>query len=247
VAAAVTQPAAGVAGTALTVRGLERRFGHVRALCGIDFALGEGDSLAVFGPNGAGKTTLLRVVAGLLLPHRGEVLLDGVPPGRADEAHRRRVGLIAHYSLLYDGLTAAENLRFDSRLYGLRDRAAVERALEGVGLAGRSGDLVATFSRGMVQRLAIARALLHDPRVVLLDEPFSGLDQRAAAVLRDLLLRLRAERRTMVLVTHNIDEGLELATHVAIQVAGRFAEFGPAAGDLAAYRDRYSEATAGRA
>ena len=237
----------GGARAALAVRGLERSFGHVRALRGIDFALETGDSLAVFGPNGAGKTTLLRVLAGLLRPHKGEVLLDGAPLERTDAAHRRRVGLIAHYSLLYDGLTAAENLAFYARLYGLRDREAlVARALEGVGLADRAGDAVGTFSRGMVQRMAIARALLHEPRIVLLDEPFSGLDQRAAATLRDLLMRLRAERRTMVLVTHNIDEGLELATHAAIQVAGRLAEFGPVAGDLAAYRARYTEATASR-
>jgi len=226
---------------------VHRSFGHVRALRGIDFRLDEGDSLAIFGPNGAGKTTLLRVLAGLLRPQQGEVLLDGAPPGRTDAAHRRRVGLIAHYSLLYDGLTAAENLSFYASLYGIADRrAAVGRALEGVGLAGRADDLVGTFSRGMVQRMAIARALLHEPRVVLLDEPFSGLDQRAAAGLRSLLMRLRAERRTMVLVTHNIDEGLELATHAAIQVAGCFASFGPVNGDLAAYRARYAEATAVR-
>jgi len=233
--------------SALAVRGLERGFGHVRALRGIDFGLDAGDSLAVFGPNGAGKTTLLRILAGLLRPHKGEVLLDGVSLERTDAAQRRRVGLIAHYSLLYDGLTAAENLAFYARLYGLRDREAlVKRALESVGLAERAGDAVGTFSRGMVQRMAIARALLHEPRIVLLDEPFSGLDQRAAATLRDLLMRLRADRRTMVLVTHHIDEGLELATHVAILVAGRFAEFGPVAGDLAAYRARYAEATASR-
>jgi len=237
----------GGARAALAVRGLERSFGHVRALRGVDFALDAGDSLAVFGPNGAGKTTLLRILAGLLRPHKGEVLLDGAPLERTDAAHRRRVGLIAHYSLLYDGLTAAENLAFYARLYGLSDREAlVTRTLEGVGLADRAGDAVGTFSRGMVQRMAIARALLHEPRIVLLDEPFSGLDQRAAATLRELLMRLRAERRTMVLVTHNIDEGLELATHVAIQVGGRLAEFGPVAGDLAAYRARYAEATASR-
>jgi len=239
---------AGLTPVALAVRGVHRSFGHVRALRGVDFELGVGDALAVFGPNGAGKTTLLRVLAGLLRPTRGEVLLEGAPLVRADAAHRRRVGLIAHYSMLYDGLTAAENLAFYARLYGLRDRAvAVQRALEGVGLADRANDQVGTFSRGMVQRMAIARALIHEPRVVLLDEPFSGLDQRAAAALRDLLTRLRAERRTMVLVTHNIDEGLELATHAAIQVAGRFAAFGPVDGDLAAYRARYAEATAVRA
>ena len=232
---------------ALAVRGVERSFGHVRALRGISFTLVAGDSLAVFGPNGAGKTTLLRVLAGLLRPQRGQVLLGGVPQSRADAAHRREVGLIAHYSLLYDGLTAAENLDFYGRLYGVPDRrAAVARALEAVRLADRAGDLVGTFSRGMVQRMAIARALLHEPRIVLLDEPFSGLDQRAAAALRDLLMRLRAERRTMVLVTHNLDEGLDLATQVAIQVGGRFAECGPVDGTLATYRSRYAEATAVR-
>ena len=239
-------PVAVSAEPALAVRGVERSFGHVRALRGISFTLGVGDSLAVFGPNGAGKTTLLRVLAGLLRPQRGEVLLGGVPQSRADAAHRREVGLIAHYSLLYDGLTAAENLDFYGRLYGVPDRPAVARALEAVRLSDRAGDLVGTFSRGMVQRMAIARALLHEPRIVLLDEPSSGLDQRAAAALRDLLMHLRAERRTMVLVTHNLDEGLELATHVAIQVGGRFAECGPVDGDLAAYRSRYADATAVR-
>jgi heme ABC exporter ATP-binding subunit CcmA len=237
----------GVPSAALEVRGVERSFGHVRALRGVSFALRAGESLAVFGPNGAGKTTLLRILAGLLRPQRGEVLLDGTPLQRGDAAHRRRVGLIAHYSLLYDGLTAAENLGFYARLYGVPGReAAVRRAREGVGLADRADDPAGTFSRGMVQRLAIARALLHEPHIVLLDEPFSGLDQRAAAALREVLMRLRAERRTMVLVTHNIDEGLELATHVAIQVSGRFVECAPVAGDLAAYRRRYAEATAVR-
>jgi heme exporter protein A len=236
-------PAAG--SPALEVVGVTRRFGHVRALRGVDFGLAVGESLAVFGPNGAGKTTLLRVVAGLLKPDSGEVRFGGERLVRGNAAHRRRVGLISHHSLLYDGLTAAENLVFYARLYGVADpRAAALRALADVGLEGRAADQVGTFSRGMVQRLAIARALLHDPEVMLLDEPFSGLDQRAAAALRDLLGRLRAERRTMVLVTHNIDEGLELATHVAIQVAGRFASLGPRDGDLATYRARYAEATA---
>ena len=239
-------PIASAGSPALEVAGLAKRFGHVRALRGVDFALDAGDSLAVFGPNGAGKTTLLRILAGLLRPDAGTVRFGGEALVRSNAAHRRRVGLISHHSLLYDGLTAAENLVFYAKLYGLaRPKAAAAHALAGVGLEERAGDPVGTFSRGMVQRLAIARALLHDPEVMLLDEPFSGLDQRAAAALRDLLGRLRAERRTMVLVTHNIDEGLELATHVAIQVAGRFASLGAREGDLAAYRARYAEATAG--
>jgi heme exporter protein A len=234
------------AAAAVEAAGVTKRFGHVRALRGVDFALGTGESLAVFGPNGAGKTTLLRILAGLLKPDGGLVRFGGEQLVRGNAAHRRRVGLISHHSLLYDGLTAAENLVFYARLYSVAEpRAAAARALAGVGLAARASDQVGTFSRGMVQRLAIARALLHDPDVMLLDEPFSGLDQGAAATLRELLGRLRAERRTMVLVTHNIDEGLELATHVAIQVAGRFVSLGSRDGDLAAYRARYAEATAG--
>lgn len=233
------------AAAVLEVAGLTKRFGHVRALRGVDFALGTGESLAVFGPNGAGKTTLLRILAGLLKPDSGAVRFGGELLVRGNAAQRRRVGLISHHSLLYDGLTAAENLVFHARLYSVAGpRAAAAGALAGVGLEARASDQVGTFSRGMVQRLAIARALLHDPDVMLLDEPFSGLDQGAAATLRELLGRLRAERRTMVLVTHNIDEGLELATHVAIQVAGRFVSLGSRDGDLAAYRARYAEATA---
>lgn len=220
-----------------------RSFGPVRALAGVDFGLGAGDVLAVFGPNGAGKTTLLRVLAGLLRPDRGEVVLGGEPLRRGDPRHRGRVGLISHQSLLYDGLTAAENLRFFGRLYGLRDASgAAGAALEAVGLADQATSRVGTMSRGMVQRLAIARALLHQPEVVLLDEPFTGLDQRAAASLRAQLGRLGERGRTVVLVTHHLDEGLELASHVAIMAAGRFVECAPKRGDLSNYRARYAEA-----
>jgi heme exporter protein A len=233
-------------GDALAVHELARSFGHVRALRGVSFALRQGDVLAVFGPNGAGKTTLLRLLAGVLRPDRGEIAIHGRRLLRGDAAIRRRIGLISHASLLYDGLTAAENLEFYARLYGLDDRAGrARRALESVGLGERATSLAATMSRGMTQRLAIARALLHDPDVVLLDEPFTGLDQHAASALRDQLERLRAANRVVVLVTHNLDEGLELATHVAIQVAGRFVEYGPRRGETGEYRRRYREATGG--
>ncbi len=230
----------------LEVRGLARAFGHFWAVRQIDFSLGKGDALAIFGPNGAGKTTLLRIVAGLLRADRGSVAIDGAPLRRGDPVQRRRVGMISHASLLYDGLTAAENLEFYARLYGMHDVAAVaRRALAAVGLEHRAASPAGTMSRGMVQRLAIARALLHDPDLVLLDEPFTGLDQAAAAALRDQLMRLRAERRTVVLVTHNMDEGLELASHVAIQVAGKFVHFGARSGGAQEWRERYAEATRG--
>jgi heme exporter protein A len=237
------QPSDYPAAPALEVRGLTRRFGPVHALRGIDFMLARGDALAVFGPNGAGKTTLLRVVAGLVRPGSGEVRLYGEPMVRGAGEHRRRVGFISHHSFLYDGLTARENLTFYARIYGLASpQGRAEAALEAVGLRERASSPVATFSRGMVQRLAIARALLPDPDVVLLDEPFTGLDQQAAAALRVQLQRLHAERRTVVLVTHDLDEGLELSTHVAIQVAGRFVEVGPRKLTREEYRARYAEA-----
>jgi len=229
----------------LKVSDVARSFGHVRAVRGISFSLERGQALAVFGPNGAGKTTLLRMLAGILRPDRGTIHIGGdlLLRDRADQ--RRRIGLIAHQSLCYDGLTPRENLEFFARLYGLADpRAVATRSLEASGLADariRSG----TMSRGQQQRLAIARALLHDPDIVLLDEPFTGLDQKAAGTLREQLTRLKAEQRTVVMVTHNLDEGLELATHVAIQAAGRFVEVGERAGDQVFYRARYAEATAG--
>ncbi len=229
----------------LKVEDLARSFGHVRALRGVSFTVAPGEVLAIFGPNGAGKTTLLRLLAGVLRADRGSVRIAGSALLRGDPAQRRRIGLISHASLCYDGLTAAENLEFYARLYGLAaPREAAARALDSVGLADRASSPAGTMSRGMQQRLAIARALLHEPEIVLLDEPFTGLDQRAAGALREQLGRLRAERRTVVIVTHNLDEGLELATHVAIQVAGRFVECAPRAGDPAWYRARYAEATA---
>ena len=227
------------------MRGLARAFGPVRALRDVSFTLAPGDALAVFGPNGAGKTTLLRLLAGLLRADAGEIHIHGAPLLRSSAEQRRRIGLISHASLCYDGLSAAENLEFFARLYRLPDpRGAARQALADVGLADRASTLAGTMSRGMVQRLAIARALLHQPDVVLLDEPFTGLDQSSAAALRDQLARLKAERRTVVLVTHNLDEGLELASHVAIQVAGRFSECGPRRDDAASLRARYAEATA---
>lgn len=229
----------------LAVNDLVRGFGHVRAVRGISFSLDKGEVLSVFGPNGAGKTTLLRLLAGILRPDRGTISIAGEPLTRESAEQRRRIGLIAHQSLCYDGLTARENLEFFARLYALPDhRAAAANALEGVGLADRASALAGTMSRGQQQRLAIARALLHDPDIVLLDEPFTGLDQRAAGALKDQLMRLKDQRRTVVMVTHNLDEGVELATHVAIQVAGTFVEFGARAGDPASYRARYAEATA---
>lgn len=221
-----TEGASG-AGPVLEARGIVREFGALRAVDGVDFQLDAGRHLVVFGPNGAGKTTLLRVLSGGLRPTEGEVLLSGVLLGGGDPEWLRRIGVLSHQSFLYGHLTAEENLRFYGRLFGLTDlNTRVGERLEGVGLIDRADSPVRTFSRGMRQRLALARTLLHDPEIVLLDEPYTGLDAHAAALLNEVLASLKDGRRTVVLVTHNLGQGLELADRVAIQVRGRFAFLG---------------------
>lgn len=210
-------------GPRLEAEGLVRSFGAGTAVDGVDFRLEPGQVLTLFGPNGAGKTTLLRLLSGSLRADSGTLRLDGSALDTRSPAWQARVGVLSHRGFLYAHLTARENLRFYAELYGLAhpDDRIVER-LEAVGLGDRADHLVRDFSRGMAQRLALARTLLHDPDVVLLDEPWTGLDAHAAAVLRETLGALRDGRRTVVLVTHNLTEGLELADRVAIQVRGRW-------------------------
>jgi heme exporter protein A len=206
----------------LSASGLVREFGPLRAVDEVGFQLGAGELLTVFGPNGAGKTTLLRILSGALKPSRGEVRLRALKLRSGDPEWYRRVGFLSHQAFLYGHLTLEENLSFFGRLFGLRDlNERVPERLEQVGLAKRAGSLARTLSRGMRQRLALARALLHDPEVVLLDEPYTGLDAHAAGVLRRVLSSLKDGRRNVVLVTHNISQGLELADKVAVQVRGR--------------------------
>jgi heme exporter protein A len=226
----------------LAARGLRRSFGRLRVLHDIDLTLSPGEALAVAGPNGAGKSTLLRILAGLMRPTAGEVHVLGQPlAGNAAEA-RRAIGLLSHQSLLYDDLTVAENLTFVARLYGLaRPADAARAALEAAGLAGRADDSPRQLSRGLLQRAAIARALLHAPRILLLDEPFTALDAASADRLRKTLEARRAEGLGLVIVTHHLAEVWELATRVAVLVEGRWVCDEPAAGPLAAFLPRYRE------
>ena len=183
---------------------LERRYGERPALRGVSARLEAGQTLGVFGPNGAGKSTLLRVLATLLRPHGGTVrVLGAVLPDDAWRV-RGRVGYVGHDPLLYRELSGRENLRFHARLHGV-GTARVEELLDAVGMGRRADDPVRELSRGMVQRLAAARAVLHDPPLLLLDEPRAGLDPRAAALLEPLIGR--ESRRTRVLVTHDVEQG----------------------------------------
>lgn len=204
----------------IDIRDLRRDFGGIHALAGVDLRIEPGERRAVIGPNGAGKTTLLRMLAGLLRPTSGSGMVAGVAlPGGAEL--RAAIGYISHASMLYAALSARENVELTARLFGMRDaRAAAMRALERMALSDRAEMPVRQLSRGMQQRVSIARATVHDPRVVLLDEPFTGLDDSGSAALGAHLAALRAAGTTMVLVTHQIAEGLALATHAAIMRAG---------------------------
>jgi heme exporter protein A len=189
---------------ALEVEELERRYGERAALSGVSFSLGEGQTLGLFGPNGAGKSTLLRVLATLLRPHAGRVRVLGADlPGEAWRV-RGRVGYMGHEPLLYRELSGRENLLFHARLHRV-DEARVPELIAAVGMQRRADDPVRELSRGMVQRLAAARALLHDPPLLLLDEPYSGLDPPARELLDPLIGRTSG--RTRVLVSHDLDAG----------------------------------------
>ncbi len=200
---------------------LRHAFGRVLALDDVSFTLAPGQTLAIFGPNGAGKTTLLKVLAGLIRPQSGTSNVTG---------GRRAIGWIGHHSHLYGHLTVRENLLFWGALYDVPSaiRAArVDDVMRRLGIADRAHQPVWSLSRGLVQRAAIAKALIHDPQVLLLDEPFTGLDLAAAAEFRALLAQLRGAGRMVVLATHNVDEGVELATDVAFQRRGRFVHCAP--------------------
>ena len=205
----------------LQAKGLRRSFGERVVLDGVDLSLAEGETIAVTGPNGVGKTTLLRILAGLLRPSSGEVVLDGVPVRTADPASRAAIGLLSHRAMLYDDLTLQENLEFAARLHGLPDPRRVARdALDQVELLSRSADSPRTLSRGLIQRAALARALLHAPRLLLLDEPFTGLDSAAAERLKSLLAARRPAGLGTIIVTHQMHEARDIATRVLALQSG---------------------------
>ena len=197
----------------IKVRKLVKRFGLKTVLRGMDFSVDDGEFVALIGPNGAGKTTFLRILASLARPSMGAVNVAGfqLPKDAADV--RRRLGVVSHQPLLYVDLTATENLKFYGRMYNLPDvDTRINEVLEMVGLASRRDDLVRTYSRGMQQRLAIGRAVLHDPSVMLFDEPYTGLDQDASTMLDEVLRTVAARGRTVVMTSHDLARTEDLAT-----------------------------------
>jgi heme exporter protein A len=209
---------------AIEVRHLRKAFGTLKAVDGIDFELKRGEFLTVFGPNGAGKTTLIKILSGLTQPSSGTARVAGFVVTEGHPEMRKEIGVISHATALYSDLTSFENLIFFARMHGLaQPEDKVLKVIEEVGLSRRRNDRVRTFSRGMLQRLSIARAVLHDPAILFLDEPFTGLDLHATNVLKEHLQRLHDRRRTILMTTHDISCGLEMCDKVALQVQGKFA------------------------
>jgi len=205
----------------INVHDLTKSFGPRAALVGVDLGVEAGESVTLVGPNGAGKTTLLRILATLTKPTEGSVRIAGLDPLKNGEQARRHIGFLSHRTLLYGDLTAEQNLRFYAQMYDLNDETRITSLLERVGLAARRRDLVRTFSRGMQQRLSVVRAVLHQPAVLLLDEPYTGLDPNAAQVLTDLLADLTEDGCTVLLTTHNLERGLALGQRMLVLSRGR--------------------------
>ncbi len=209
----------------IEVRRLVKAFGVKPVLRGLDFDVNPGEFVALLGPNGAGKTTFLRILATLSRPKMGEVHVAGFSLPRQAAAVRQRLGVVSHQPLLYGDLNAEENLQFYARMYALVDYdGRLKQVLQMVGLYRRRRDLVREFSRGMQQRLAIARAILHDPQILLFDEPHTGLDQDASAMLDGLLSEIASGGRTVVMTSHDLSRAAKLADRVDILSRGVIAQ-----------------------
>ncbi len=226
----------------ISTHALTKTYGLRPILRGVNLDIAPGECVALLGPNGAGKTTLIRILATLARPTLGRVQVAGYPLPSAAAEVRRRLGVVAHHTLLYTDLTAEENLTFYAQLYGLSHAGPrIAQVLAQVGLTARRRDLVRTFSRGMQQRLALGRALLPNPPVMLFDEPYTGLDPDAARMLDDVLRSVAAEGRTVLLTTHDLPRALALADRVLILARGVIAYEAPASDlDPARFAETYA-------
>ena len=223
---------------ALDSKEIEKKFGYSFAVRNVTLQVQRGEFVVLFGSNGAGKTTFLKMAAGLMRPTRGSLSVEGFDIGKQADEARRRIGFLSHNTFVYKDLSPLENLKFFCRLYGVPD--SEERLidlLDRVGLRGRASEPVRAFSRGLQQRVGIARALLHGPSVILLDEPYTGLDAKAAQTLNGMLDEALAAGKTIVLTTHDLDQGLRAATRALILDRGNVVYDGSAKD--AAVREAY--------
>jgi heme exporter protein A len=227
----------------IEIRGLVKAYGLMPVLRKLDLNIERGEFVALLGPNGSGKSTLLRLLCGLSKPTAGTIRVGGWELPREAAAVRSQIGLVSHKALLYENLTARENLRFFARLYNLpQPDARITDLLNRVGLLRRADDLVRTYSRGMQQRLSIARALIHDPDVLLFDEPYTGLDQDASAVLDGLVTEAHQAGHTLIMTSHDLDRAARLATRVIILSHGVIGLDAPAQA-ISSITSRYAEVT----
>ncbi len=231
----------------IKVRKLVKRFGLKTVLKGMDFEVEQGEFVGLLGPNGAGKTTFLRILSSLSRPSLGDVRIAGYRLPHQATAVRRRLGVLSHQPLLYGDLTAEENLRFYGKMYAVENPdSRIDEVLRLVDLAHRRNDLVRTYSRGMQQRLAIARSVLHDPDILLLDEPYTGLDQDACAMLDEVLQEIAVQGRTIVMTSHDLARVADLASRFDVLSRGKIVSSAgrediPKDGLLAFYRKAIQE------
>lgn len=234
---------------AIRVQNLTKSFGGQLALRGIDLEVKPGESVVIFGPNGAGKSTLIKVLATIMNPSSGRITIDGLDLKSQAEEVRRRIGVVGHETFLYGNLTAYENLAFYCRMYDVpRARERIQEVGTMVGMTSRLHDRVDTLSRGMQQRISIARSLLHRPDIMLLDEPEAGLDQQSVARLWEGLQAEGERKRTIVLTTHSLERGLQLGERLLILARGKIVcQCSTQALDLAELKQVYQDVTAGKA
>ncbi len=224
---------------ALESEDIRKTFGHFTALAGVTLSVKRGELLALFGRNGAGKTTFLKIAATLVRHTAGKLRLEGIDIREEPEKARRHIGFLSHNTYLYRDLSPVENLRFFSRLYGMPDsEERIMALLDQVGLRRRAADPVRAFSRGLHQRLGIARVILHDPSVIMLDEPYTGLDANAVEILNGILDQAAANGKTIILTSHDLEQGLRAATRAVVIDRGKIVFEGSSR--EAAIRDAYA-------
>ncbi|MGH7890209.1 MAG: ABC transporter ATP-binding protein [Thermodesulfobacteriota bacterium] len=227
----------------IIAEGLTKSYGNFQALRGVDLRVKKGEFFTIFGPNGAGKTTLIKLLSTLTKPTSGKITLANHDIKKEPDKVRSLIGVISHDPYLYENLSALENIKFFASLYDIpqADEKAIE-VIKQVGLESRVYDLVRTFSRGMKQRLAVARAIVHAPKILLLDEPYTGLDQHGSRIFGEILKWLKSQARTILMTTHNIEEGLGISDRVAILSGGRIVyECDPRGVEIERFKEVYFE------
>lgn len=211
----------------IRIDNITKKYGHLEAVRKLSFSLEKGEFLSIFGPNGAGKSTLLKILSAQTRATDGHVFFNGESIKDLPNDFRQNFGIISHQPFLYENLSAVENLRFYAKLYGVKEfNSKIDALLKKVELFKRKDDPARNFSRGMTQRLSIARALIHDPEIILLDEPYTGLDQHASYLLSSILQEQFEYHKTIIMVTHNLQRGYQLSSKLAVMKKGKFVFYG---------------------